>query len=36
MAIVREGSGTHFDPRVVAAMEACQAQMAAIATHWRD
>ena len=36
MAIVREGSGTHFDPRVVAAIEACQTQMAAIATHWRD
>jgi len=36
MALIREGSGSHFDPRIVDALEACEAAMVAIAERWRD
>lgn len=33
---IRKGSGSHFDPRVVAAMEACVDEMRDIASRWAD
>jgi response regulator RpfG family c-di-GMP phosphodiesterase len=36
MAILREGSGNHFDPLVVAALDACEQQFIDIARTWHD
>jgi len=36
MDAVRAGSGTKFDPRIVAALEASQREIVAIANHWAD
>ncbi len=33
---IRDGSGTHFDPGVVAALEACVEQVQQIAARWAD
>ncbi len=33
---IRDGSGSHFDPRVVEALEACVEQMQDIASRWAD
>ncbi len=36
MGFIREGSGSHFDPRLVDGLQACQAEVIAITTQWRD
>ena len=36
IAFIREGSGSHFDPTLVAALDACQPAMQAIAEQWHD
>jgi putative two-component system response regulator len=36
MAIVREGAGGHFDPQMVAALNACEQRFIDIAATWRD
>jgi putative two-component system response regulator len=36
LAFIRAGSGSHFDPHVVAALDACLDDMQAIAAHWCD
>ncbi len=36
LQIIRDGSGAHFDPRVVDALEACLPQFQHIAQTWRD
>jgi putative two-component system response regulator len=33
---IRQASGQHFDPVIVAALEACVADLASIAARWRD
>lgn len=36
LAFIRDGSGSHFDPHVVAALEACLDEVRAIASRWSD
>lgn len=36
LAFIRAGSGSHFDPRVVQALEACLDEVRAIAARWAD
>lgn len=36
LAFIREGSGSHFDPHVVQALEACLDEVRAIAARWAD
>ncbi|HEY9163620.1 MAG TPA: HD domain-containing phosphohydrolase [Magnetovibrio sp.] len=36
MGILREGSGTHFDPDIIAALDACEDQFQAIARQFGD
>ena len=36
MTIIREGSATHFDPEIVAALDACEDQFKAIALQFGD
>jgi len=36
LAFIRAGSGSHFDPRVVEALDACLAEVRAIASRWAD
>ncbi|MFG6417180.1 HD-GYP domain-containing protein [Roseateles sp. DC23W] len=36
LAYIRDGSGAHFDPRVVQALESCVDQMRDIAARWAD
>jgi len=36
MTFIRQGSGAHFDPSVVAALDACEATMISIAEQWHD
>jgi putative two-component system response regulator len=36
LAFIRDGSGTHFDPRVVEALEACVDEVRFIASRWAD
>jgi putative two-component system response regulator len=36
LAFIRNGSGSHFDPRIVEALDACLDEVRAIASHWAD
>jgi len=36
MRFIHEGRGSHFDPRIVAAIDACQDELVSIADHWHD
>jgi putative two-component system response regulator len=36
MSIVLEGSGSHFDPQLVEALQACEQRFIDIAHTWRD
>ncbi|RZJ13394.1 MAG: HD domain-containing protein, partial [Rubrivivax sp.] len=36
LAFIRDGSGSHFDPRVVEALEACVDEVRLIASRWAD
>ncbi|MCE4555110.1 response regulator [Roseateles cellulosilyticus] len=36
LAFIRDGSGTHFDPGIVAALEACVDRVREIASRWAD
>jgi putative two-component system response regulator len=36
VAFIRDGSGTHFDPRVVEALNACLTEVQEIAARWHD
>lgn len=36
VAFILSGSGSHFDPAAVAAVQACSADMFAIAEQWHD
>jgi putative two-component system response regulator len=36
MAHIRDGAGSHFDPQVVQALEACETDMITIAQRWSD
>jgi putative two-component system response regulator len=36
LAFIRAGSGSHFDPRVVQALECCVDEVRRIASRWRD
>ncbi|MCY4744406.1 two-component system response regulator [Pelomonas sp. UHG3] len=36
LTFIRDGSGSHFDPRVVQALDACEDAVKAIAARWAD
>lgn len=36
LAFIREGSGSHFDPRIVEALDACLGEVRCIASRWAD
>jgi len=36
LAFIRDGSGTHFDPRIVEALDACVDEVRRIASQWAD
>ncbi|WP_088285924.1 two-component system response regulator [Ideonella sp. A 288] len=36
MAFIRAGAGSHFDPRIVAALDACEQTVIDIGARWRD
>ena len=36
LALIHAGRGSHFDPRLVDALDACLPEIAAIAAHWQD
>jgi putative two-component system response regulator len=36
LAFIRDGSGSHFDPRVVEALNDCLDEVRAIASRWAD
>jgi putative two-component system response regulator len=36
LAFIRQGAGSHFDPRVVEALNACLDEVRAIAARWAD
>jgi len=36
LAHIRAGAGSHFDPRIVDALAACEARFIEIAEHWHD
>jgi response regulator RpfG family c-di-GMP phosphodiesterase len=36
LQIIRDGRGSHFDPAVVAALEACLPEFERIALTWAD
>ena len=36
MAMLADGAGQHFDPRIVAAAQACEDRFIEIARAWKD